>query len=174
MRMISDLAQTAYPPSGEDAPPEDEETVYRIAVRDLNSAWSIGVHDRERARMQPIRINLDLEARAPDDWEADDYGAVPCYAGLAERIRAMVAEGHVKLIETLASRIADLCLEDDRVISATVRVEKPKALANAASVGVEITRSRGARFANPGRPTRSATPQRPIRQSPESPETSGP
>ena len=72
MRMISDLAQAAYPPSGEDATPEDEETLYRIAVRDLNIAWSIGVHDRERARMQPIRINLDLEARAPDDWEADD------------------------------------------------------------------------------------------------------
>ncbi|MEQ8602737.1 MAG: dihydroneopterin aldolase [Marivibrio sp.] len=116
--------------------------VYRILVRDLDIAWSIGVFDHEHETVQPIRINLELDASDLEDWEADDYTAVPCYARIAERIRAMAAEGHVRLVETLAHRIAGICLEDPRIERARVRVEKPEALKNAGSVGVEVERSR--------------------------------
>ncbi|MBP5856457.1 dihydroneopterin aldolase [Marivibrio halodurans] len=111
---------------------------YRILVRDLDIAWSIGVFDHEHDAVQPIRINLELDARGLEDWEADDYAAVPCYASIAERIRALAAEGHVRLVETLAHRIAQLCLEDERILRAVVRIEKPEALKNAGSVGVEV------------------------------------
>eukprot|EP00752_Nemacystus_decipiens_P000066 g66.t1 len=121
---------------------ERSPSVYRILVRDLDIAWSIGVYDHEHEAVQPIRINLELEARDLADWEADDYAAVPCYARIAERIRALAAAGHVQLVETLAHRIAALCLEDARVLRARVRVEKPEALKTAESVGVEIERSR--------------------------------
>ena len=117
---------------------------YRILVRDLDIAWSIGVFDHEHEAVQPIRINLELEATDLDDWEADDYGAVPCYASIAERIRAMAAEGHVRLVETLAHRIGGLCLEDPRIQRATVRIEKPEALKNAETVGVEVVSTRPA------------------------------
>lgn len=152
MRVISELAQANE--ALDDFPYDRREdgrhpgaapvetTVYRIAVRDLDVAWSIGVFDHEQTRMQSVRINLDLEAVPLSDWEADDYQAVPCYAEMAKRIETLAAEGHVKLVETLASRIADMCLEDPRILSACVRVEKPEALANAATVGVEIRRHR--------------------------------
>jgi len=116
--------------------------LYRIHVRDLDIAWSIGVFDHEHEAVQPIRINLELDATGLNDWEADDYTAVPCYGRIAERIRAMATEGHVRLVETLAHRIALLCLEDERIQRACVRVEKPEALKNAESVGVEIELSR--------------------------------
>jgi 7,8-dihydroneopterin aldolase/epimerase/oxygenase len=151
MRVMSELAQDAYPLTNESEPsslhdinkaPDQTDIVYRIAVRDLEVTWSIGVYDYEHQKRQPILINLDLEARALDDWDADDYQAVPCYARIVERIGQMAAEGHVKLVETLANRIAEMCLEDDRILSAKIRVEKPEALKNAGSVGVEITRTR--------------------------------
>lgn len=155
MRVMSELAQDAYPLTDEsetsrlheinktpDQTPDQSDVTYRIAVRDLEVTWSIGVYDYEHQKRQPILINLDLEARTLDDWDADDYQAVPCYARIAERIGQMAAEGHVKLVETLANRIAEMCLEDDRILSAKVRVEKPEALKNAGSVGVEITRAR--------------------------------
>ncbi|MDW3206752.1 MAG: dihydroneopterin aldolase [Alphaproteobacteria bacterium] len=140
MRVISELAQASYTVAEQAPAPQD--VTYRISVRDLDIAWSIGVFDHEHHRMQPIRINLDLEALPLEDWNADDYDCVPCYAQIAERIQQMAAEGHVKLVETLASRIAEMCLEDERVLSASVRVEKPEALSNAAFVGVEVTRAR--------------------------------
>ncbi len=145
MRVISELAKSDFPAPREDAVPLHDpaaKTIYRISVRDLDVAWSIGVYDHEHHRMQPIRINLDLEAVPLQDWDSDDYSQVPCYAEIAERIQSMALEGHVKLVETLAHRIADMCLEDSRILKASVRVEKPEALANAASVGVEVTHRR--------------------------------
>ncbi len=153
MRVMTDLAQAAYPLAEDEAiqsrhrlvPVEGrQDVVYRISVRDLKVVWSIGVYDYEQTHRQPILINLDLEAEALDDWNADDYDAVPCYARIADRIQQMAAEGHVKLVETLANRIAEMCLEDSRILQARVRVEKPEALSNATSVGVEITRRRAA------------------------------
>jgi dihydroneopterin aldolase len=52
----------------------------------------------------------------------------------------LLGAGHVELVEQLADRIARLCLEDPRVRSARVRVEKLDAIADCAAVGVEIER----------------------------------
>ena len=57
-------------------------------------------------------------------------------------IRAIIAEGHVRLAETLAERIAAACFEDTRVKTVRVRVEKLEALTAAESVGIEIERTR--------------------------------
>lgn len=142
MRVLTEISETSPTPMAEPVGATAPETLYQISVRDLEVAWSIGVYDHEHSRMQRILINLDLEAKALLDWEADNYGAVPCYASIAERIQHLAEKGHVELVETLASRIADICLEDNRILSATVRVEKPEALTNAAAVGVQLTRAR--------------------------------
>ena len=64
------------------------------------------------------------------------------YHVIEKRIRAIIAEGHVRLAETLAERIAAACFADSRVKTARVRVEKLHALSNAESAGVEIERTR--------------------------------
>jgi FolB domain-containing protein len=45
-------------------------------------------------------------------------------------------------VEALASDLAKLCLEESNVQKVIVRVEKPRAVRFAESVGVEIERSR--------------------------------
>ena len=52
----------------------------------------------------------------------------------------MVAAGHVQLVETLAERLAEACLADDRILIARVRVEKLDVFADATSAGVEVER----------------------------------
>ena len=59
-----------------------------------------------------------------------------------KKVEAIIAEGHVNLVETLCERIAASCLTDKRVMAARVRVEKPDIIAHARSVGVEIERAR--------------------------------
>jgi dihydroneopterin aldolase len=146
MRVMTELAEPGYPISRDETvsefPTFKERVTYRVTVRDLEVAWRIGVYDHEMGVVQPIRIDFELDVRPLENWEADDYGAVPCYDQLSQRIRAMAGDGHVKLVETLAHRIADMCLEDERVLGATVRVEKPEALPGATRVGVEISRTR--------------------------------
>lgn len=114
----------------------------RIQVRDLMLSAKIGLHQHERIANQRIRINLDLAIADPGEID-DDYDKVVCYGELVTGVRHVVGAGHVNLVETLAERIAAMCLADPRVLSARVRVEKLDVFPEATSVGVEIERHRG-------------------------------
>ncbi|HEY2891016.1 MAG TPA: dihydroneopterin aldolase [Dongiaceae bacterium] len=110
-----------------------------VFVRDLMMTAKIGLHQHERLAEQRVRINLDLTV-ADNPAIDDDYDNVVCYGGLVTGVRRVIGAGHVNLAETLAERIAAMCLEDRRVLSARVRVEKLDVFPEAASVGVEIER----------------------------------
>ena len=60
-----------------------------------------------------------------------------------KRVRSVVGAGHVMLVETLAERLAEACLVDERVELVRIRVEKLDVFDDLASVGVEIERRRG-------------------------------
>jgi len=66
---------------------------------------------------------------------------VVSYDDVVAGIRAIVAEGHINLVESLAERVADMCLADSRVTRVNVQVEKLDVLSDEAVVGVEIERS---------------------------------
>jgi dihydroneopterin aldolase len=115
---------------------------HRLFVRDLELAGRIGVRAHERGRTQRLRLNLELVVATDDAPLADRYEKVVCYDEVVTAVRRLVAAGHVNLVETLAERIANLCLADPRVDAVKIRVEKLEVYADAASVGVEIERFR--------------------------------
>lgn len=116
-------------------------------LRDLVLHASIGVHPHEHTAPQRVRINIDLAVEDDGLRQAsrvpvgrDELVRVVDYEKLADTVRAIVASGHVRLVETLAERIAESCLADGRIHLARVRVEKLDIFADAASAGVEIER----------------------------------
>ena len=111
-------------------------------MRDLELEAVIGIHLYEKRARQPIRINIDLAVSEGPSPIADDLNDEVCYESIVEGVKALVATGHVNLVETLAERIAAQCLQDSRVRMARIRVEKLKAIAEARSVGIEIERVR--------------------------------
>src|SRR5579863_21780 len=114
--------------------------IRHVFIRNLELPAHIGVYRQEEGRTQKVRINVDL---ATDDIAAQDMlENVVDYHVIEKRIRAIIAEGHVRLAETLAERIAAACFEDARVRTVRIRVEKLAALTHAESVGIEIERSR--------------------------------
>jgi len=113
-----------------------------VFIRDLVLEAHIGIFRTEEGRTQPIRINLDLTVTDDGPPNADRLEDVVDYHDVSMKIRAIVAEGHVKLVETLAERIAAECLTDPRVQVARIKIEKLAALEDAVSVGVEIERAR--------------------------------
>jgi len=129
-------ASTPLAPATESA----EAGLYRIFVRDLVVPWNIGIYDHEHVGRQRVRFNVDLLVREAAEFDADKYRQVVCYADIVDKIRHLADDGHVNLVETLASRVADLCLADDKVVEATVRAEKLDAIEGVSSVGIEITR----------------------------------
>jgi 7,8-dihydroneopterin aldolase/epimerase/oxygenase len=111
-------------------------------IRDLVLECLIGVHKHEQRKPQRIRINVDLAVREAGRTRSDKLTDVVDYEEVADRIRAIVASGHVNLVETLAENIAEMCLADPRIAAVRVRVEKLDIFPDAAAVGVEIERSR--------------------------------
>jgi dihydroneopterin aldolase len=115
--------------------------IRHVFIRNLELLAHIGVYRSEEGRTQPVRINVDLGTDDNPDT-ADMLENVVDYHAVEKRIRAIIAEGHVRLAETLAERIAAACFDDRRVKSVRVRVEKLHALTGAEAVGVEIERVR--------------------------------
>jgi 7,8-dihydroneopterin aldolase/epimerase/oxygenase len=121
-----------------------------VFLRDMVLLASIGVHPPEHLTPQRIRVNVDLgvedDGARPLSRAAvgrDDLSRVVDYEQLAASVRRIVASGHVRLVETLAERIAEACLGDSRVSLARVRVEKLDVFPDSASAGVEIERRQG-------------------------------
>lgn len=119
-----------------DGPRREGLTVF---VRGLKVEAGIGVHDHEQGRLQTLVIDVTLNLDpAPVDRLADTIN----YESVAEAARAIVAEGHVGLVETFAERLATACLNDGRVQRCAVRIEKPGALDGAAAAGCEVILAR--------------------------------
>ena len=61
------------------------------------------------------------------------------YETIVTKARAVAEEGHFILVEGLAERLGQSCMEDPRVLVARVRIDKPEALApHAEAAGAEI------------------------------------
>ena len=111
-----------------------------VFVRDLEVMATLGIHEHEKLKAQRIIVNIDLSVKEGDDPMVDDIKNVVSYEIVVKKVEAIVAEGHVNLVETLAELIATSCLKDKRVVAARVRIEKPDIIPNARSVGIEIER----------------------------------
>lgn len=116
--------------------------IRHVFIRDMMIETEIGVHPREKFQAQRIIINVDLAVTETPVRDTDRYSDVVCYEKVVRRVRAFAAEGHVHLLETMAERIAEACLEDKRVLTARVRIEKPDVFEDCRSVGIEIERHR--------------------------------
>ena len=113
-----------------------------VFVRDLELKALIGIYAHEKIDPQRVVVNIDLSVTEGEGPKDDDIGHVVSYEIVVKKVEAIVAEGHINLIETLCEKIATACLRDKRVLAARVRVEKPDIIPNARSVGVEIERAR--------------------------------
>jgi dihydroneopterin aldolase len=116
----------------------------RVFVHDLVLDVEIGVYTHEKGVTQRVRFSVDVDilpatANLNDDiHRALDYDHIIC------GVKSIIARGHINLVETLAEKVANLCLDHPRTARVTVRIEKLDKEPGA--VGVEIVRvKQGAR-----------------------------
>ncbi len=115
------------------------EAIYAVRLRGLTVDFRIGVHPHEIGSAQRVRVDVTVEVMRPDGGFHEDYRRVYCYERLAKGIRALAAGGHIRLVETLADRIAELALADPRARRAEVTVEKLDVFPDAEGAGVTVT-----------------------------------
>ncbi|RED13954.1 dihydroneopterin aldolase [Pontivivens insulae] len=112
----------------------------RISVRDYVQEVEIGAFHSERGVNQRIRFNVVLEVAAHVAAQDDDVDKVISYDTITDAIAAELSAERIKLLETLAERVAERVLADRRAIRIFVRIEKLDRIPGA--LGVEIVRVR--------------------------------
>jgi dihydroneopterin aldolase len=116
----------------------------RMTVRGIEVVGHHGVFDFERREGQVFVVDLVLGLDTRPAAGSDDLRQTVDYGSLVTKVKKAVETDPVDLIETLAQRVANVCLEDDRVQWTEVTVHKPDApiAATFKDVALTIFRSR--------------------------------
>ena len=116
----------------------------RLAVLGIEAFGHHGVYDFERREGQMFTVDLALGVDTRSASKSDDLHDTVDYGSLVATVKQAVETDPVDLIETLAQRIANVCLRDRRVQWTEVTVHKPNAPIEAtiADVALTIFRSR--------------------------------
>lgn len=117
----------------------------RITLTGLRARGHHGVYDFERADGQDFVVDVGLELDLAPAAASDDVADTVHYGELAGRLVEVITGEPVDLIETLADRLAAVCLRDERVAAATVTVHKPQAPIPHAFTDVAVTLRRARR-----------------------------
>jgi len=116
----------------------------RITLTGLKVRGFHGVYEHERRDGQDFVVDATLWLDSRPAAASDDLADTVDYGGLANRLATLIEGEPVNLIETLAARLCELCMADERVIAAEVTVHKPQApiAREFADVAVTARRSR--------------------------------
>lgn len=117
----------------------------RIILKGVRGRGRHGVYPEEREVGQEFSVDVVLGVMSISKAaKTDDLGHTVDYGGIAAAVVEVVEGPTVNLLETLAVRIADRCLNFDFVRVVTVTVHKPQAPLPVpfSDVAVRITRMR--------------------------------
>ncbi|MCU1466249.1 MAG: dihydroneopterin aldolase [Actinomycetia bacterium] len=96
----------------------------RIRISGLRELGVHGVLPEEQVRPQPFEIDVELVVDVTAAGASDDLDDTVDYSAVCEAVSRVVSSEQYRLLERLATRIADVCRADPRVVSAIVEVRK--------------------------------------------------
>ena len=114
----------------------------QIHISDLLLRTIIGINDEEREKKQDVLINISMLVDLKTAGRSDDINDAVNYRTITKEIIDLVENSHFQLVVKMADEVARICLQDHKVQSARVQIEKPGALRFARSVGVTVVRTR--------------------------------
>lgn len=111
----------------------------RIILRGVRAWGGHGVYDAERATGQPFVVDAVLELDTRPAADTDDLADTVDYGALANALAKAIGGEPVQLLETLAARLAEVCLADARVQAVEITVHKPEAPVEVPVEDVSVT-----------------------------------
>jgi dihydroneopterin aldolase len=99
----------------------------RIEITGLRGTGYHGVFEHERREGQEFRVDLVLDVDMERAAASDDLADTVDYGVISTEVHGLITGDPVDLIETLAGRIAEACLQHPGVLAVEVAVHKPQA-----------------------------------------------
>ncbi len=113
-----------------------------IRICDLEVFYRVGVSDEERAKPQRLLVTVEMESDFGPCAKADEISQTIDYFAVSQRLLMFGKGRSWKLIETLASQIAEMILREFRPFSVRVEVKK-FIIREARYVSVSLSRRQG-------------------------------
>lgn len=113
-----------------------------VLIEQLELDCVIGVNPWERLVKQRITIDITMDIDLSAAGKSDSIRDTVDYSRVVKTVTAEVNSSSYRLVEALATRVAEICLEPERVRSVVITLRKPGAVKSATAVGVTIRRSR--------------------------------
>jgi dihydroneopterin aldolase len=98
--------------------------VDRIVISGLRELGVHGVLPEEQVRPQPFEVDLELLVDVAAAGEHDNLDETVDYGAVCEAVSRIVSSEQYRLLERLATRIAEVCRADPRVTGVVVEVRK--------------------------------------------------
>ena len=124
-------------------PAKDKSTIKRIVfIKDFIIEEIIGIHEHEKIKKQKIKFNIILNVNHNFVPDEKDIKSIVDYEKITKKIENLTKSKKYNFLESLAEDSFKEIFEDKRINSVTIKIEKPEAIKNTESVGVEVFKSR--------------------------------
>ena len=124
-------------------PEKNKDSIKRsVFVKDFIIQEIIGIHEHEKIKKQKIKFNIVIDIDQNTVPNENDTKSIVNYEKITNKLGNLAKEKKYNFLESLAEDSFKEIFEDKRINSVKIKIEKPDAIKNADSVGVEVFKSR--------------------------------
>jgi len=124
-------------------PTKNKSSIKRtVFIKDFIIEEIIGIHEHEKIKKQKIKFNIVLDVNQSFVPDEKDIKSIVDYEKITNKLENLTKSKKYNFLESLAEDSFKEIFEDKRIDSVTIKIEKPEAIKNAKSVGVEVFKTR--------------------------------
>ena len=124
--------------------PDNSKSLIRrtVFIKDFIIQEIIGIHEHEKTKKQKIKFNIVVNVNQNSVPDEKDIKSIVDYEKITNKLENLVKNKKYNFLESLAEDSFKEIFEDKRINSVKIKIEKPDAIKNADSVGVEVLKNR--------------------------------
>jgi len=123
--------------------PKNKNTIKRsVLIKDFIINEIIGIHKHEKINKQKIIFNIVIDVDKNTLPDENNISSIVDYEKITNKLRNLTKLKNYNFLESLAEDSFKEIFEDKRINSVKIKIEKPDAIKNADSVGVEVLKNR--------------------------------
>ena len=122
---------------------KNKNTIIRtVLIKDFFINEIIGIHKHEKINKQKIVFNIVIDVNQNILPNENSLSSIIDYEQITNKLKILAKNKNYNFLESLAEDSFKKIFEDKRINSVKIKIEKPDAILNAKSVGVEVFKSR--------------------------------
>jgi len=124
-------------------PEKNKSSIKRsVLIKNFIIQEIIGIHEHEKIKKQNIKFNIVIDVDQNSLPNEKDIKSIVDYEKITNNLKSLAKRKKYNFLESLAEDSFKEIFEDKRINSAKIKIEKPDAIKNAESVGVEVFKTR--------------------------------